>query len=66
MLTGPTGVVLSGPGGFAALDRRIFFERIVDWIEELVPVVNKKPVECVRDLLRGSKKQEQRELNTNW
>jgi uncharacterized protein len=37
-----------------------FFDRLVHWIEERVPVV-KKPLERVRVFLRGSNKQEKRE-----
>ena len=37
-----------------------FFDRVVDWIENRIPPV-KKPVERLRDYLRGSKKQEKQE-----
>ena len=36
-----------------------FIDRMVHWIEDRVPVV-KKPVDRVRDFLRGSNKQEKR------
>jgi uncharacterized protein len=37
-----------------------FFDRLVQWIEECVPAV-KKPLERVRNYLRGSHEQEKRE-----